>query len=192
MNCHLLAKVYDSKFLLRLRSLLSPVVTHLLPRNLKRLKVLTGPLKGFELYLYLRRGELSYWIGTFESSLQLAVVRLAEDTLNIRTIYDIGAHIGYFSLLLAHNFKEARIVAFEPSSDNCARLKTNILLNDLQNDIQVFPWAITDPTGEASFYTPESSWSGSLLEHHRSACKRKMVETWSLDDLVYQQLRRPI
>ena len=43
----------------------------------------------------------------------------------VRTILDIGAHIGVASLYLSHVFAEAKVFAFEPVADNFALLERN-------------------------------------------------------------------
>ena len=43
-----------------------------------------------------------------------------------RVIFDLGANVGYASVLLAHRHPEARIVAVEPEPSNVALLRRNV------------------------------------------------------------------
>ncbi|MDR0994337.1 MAG: FkbM family methyltransferase [Verrucomicrobiota bacterium] len=62
---------------------------------------------------------------------------------------DIGAHIGYYTLLFAKRTGEGgRVVAFEPMPRERAILERNILLNNLSG-IGVFPYALSDRRGHA-------------------------------------------
>lgn len=50
------------------------------------------------------------------------------------TALDIGAHIGYFTLVLARAVKESgKVFAFEPESKNFLMLKKNIEINNFEN-----------------------------------------------------------
>lgn len=49
-------------------------------------------------------------------------------------VYDIGANMGLFSIMLGHRVGAGgRVVSFEPQSEVFAHLKTNIRLNGLEN-----------------------------------------------------------
>ena len=45
--------------------------------------------------------------------------------IDIRTVVDVGAHIGSFSVLAASLWPSAKIVAFEPDNENFALLREN-------------------------------------------------------------------
>jgi FkbM family methyltransferase len=59
-------------------------------------------------------------------------------------IIDIGTHIGAFSLFAAAKYPQSRIFSFEPSNDNFALLKKNIVDNNLTKRIKAFKSAVTD------------------------------------------------
>lgn len=63
---------------------------------------------------------------------------------------DVGANIGLFSILAAKRFG-ARVLAFEPSTREIARLKRNMRLNGVS--IELFAIALGDVEGEASLNT---------------------------------------
>src|SRR5262245_20422896 len=59
------------------------------------------------------------------------------------TVFDIGAHIGYYTLLLARRVgKTGRVVAFEPDSTNYNTLAENVALSGYRH-IDLFPFAVT-------------------------------------------------
>jgi FkbM family methyltransferase len=64
------------------------------------------------------------------------------------TFLDVGANIGYFSLLAAR-LKGVQVFAFEPSPRELARLYRNIILNGRSN-IAVLPYGLADVDGAAS------------------------------------------
>ncbi len=64
------------------------------------------------------------------------------------TFLDVGANIGYFSLLAAR-LKGVHVFAFEPSPRELARLYRNIILNGRSN-ITVLPYGLADVDGPAS------------------------------------------
>jgi FkbM family methyltransferase len=68
------------------------------------------------------------------------------------TFVDIGAHVGYFSLLAASLVGETgRVLAFEPSPDNFELLQANVRNRGLAN-VRCFPWAVGAQNGSAELY----------------------------------------
>ncbi len=64
---------------------------------------------------------------------------------------DVGANIGYYTLLLAHLAgPRGRILAFEPEPDNLAELQTNVARN-VPGNAQVYPYAVGARAGTVSF-----------------------------------------
>jgi FkbM family methyltransferase len=71
------------------------------------------------------------------------VQRLIERELqNGGTFLDVGANIGYFSLLAARR-KNVKVLAFEPSPREVKRLQRNVTLNGFGN-ISIFPIGLSD------------------------------------------------
>jgi FkbM family methyltransferase len=65
--------------------------------------------------------------------------------------YDVGANIGWYSLLAARRVGPAgRVVAFEPNIDNAYRVRRNALVNGFEQ-ITVVPAAVTDTDGWLTF-----------------------------------------
>ena len=67
-------------------------------------------------------------------------------------VYDIGANIGYISLVLAKAVGEGgRVMAFEALPANLNRLHENLHLNRLGKIVQVVPGAVGEVSGEVQF-----------------------------------------
>jgi FkbM family methyltransferase len=80
------------------------------------------------------------------------------------TFVDIGAHHGLYTLLASRLVgRKGKVVAFEPSPRERARLRKNLLLNVTTN-VQVESFALGSAKGEATLYLVEGQqdWCNSL------------------------------
>lgn len=80
---------------------------------------------------------------------------------NIRTIVDLGAHIGLASLLFSLSFPEAHVICVEPIAENVAVLHRNMMLNNLSWDI--VQKAVGEVDGAQEFYGSEWWSSGTIV-----------------------------
>ncbi len=111
------------------------------PEGLSDITVAAGYLAGMRLCLDLKT-EKEFWLGTYEPALQSAIVDLVKPGM---VAYDLGANIGYFSLLLARLVRSAgKVFAFEALPANVDRLNRNVRLNDMEDTITVVPAAVVD------------------------------------------------
>ncbi|MFZ7107612.1 MAG: FkbM family methyltransferase [Candidatus Pollutiaquabacter aromativorans] len=67
-------------------------------------------------------------------------------------ILDIGACEGEESIRYARMFPQARIVAFEPRTDNLEKLYANLNRYQVKQRVTVLPYALSDQEGKARFY----------------------------------------
>lgn len=64
--------------------------------------------------------------------------------------YDVGAHFGFWVLMLSRlRGDTGKVFAFEPSPTNRARLQKNLAINSIKN-VEVVPVALSDTIGEAT------------------------------------------
>ena len=100
--------------------------------------------------------------------------------------FDIGANIGYLTLIFAKLIGESgRVYAVEPNKKNMKVLKKNIILNNYQNIITtVDKLAISNKNGEAKFFLSDSSNLGSLKEISSSNGTTKTVKTVTIDEYL--------
>jgi len=183
----ILRALYQHSSLALIRHKAGKLLNPLFPNNPVWLTIEGGILAGSDICADLRHGEKSYWLGTFEMEVQSAIQRLATQSPHLKCIYDIGAHVGYFSMMLARCFQRAHIFAFEPNPSNYERLALNIQRNRLTCEVTPVHRAVCDQVGELPFYVGESSWSGSLHREHRESSRLQYtVSTTTLDEIVFQ------
>jgi FkbM family methyltransferase len=73
-----------------------------------------------------------------------------------KCIVDIGANIGYFSLVAAACNKEAKIIAFEPVERVYNRMIKQISINNFLNIVPEKK-VVSDNTGKATLYVPNNN-----------------------------------
>lgn len=105
-----------------------------------------------------------------------------------RVVLDIGAHVGYFSVLAALANRRSRVFAFEPNPVVFGRLLRNIDVNGLVNVVAV-PKAVGCASGTAEFYSvPDGVPANSSLSlEYISTCEvveSSSVPMVSIDDFV--------
>lgn len=97
-----------------------------------------------------------FMLGTYEPGVQRALVALIRPAM---TVYDIGANMGFLSVLAARlTGPQGRVISFEPVPQNAERVDYNAFLNSFQN-ISVIREALGAENRSASFQTSaESGW----------------------------------
>jgi FkbM family methyltransferase len=145
----------------------------LLPKKMA-MPIVQGRLKGKR--WIVGAGEHGYWLGSYELNKRLAFER---EIPAGAVVYDIGANVGYFSLLAAVLVgQEGRVYAFEPLPRNVEFLRKHIKLNKLDT-IDVIEAAVSDHSGSASFDLGASSAMGHLTDSGEMS-----VRMVALDELL--------
>ena len=145
------------------------------------LPILQGRLRGKK--WIVGAGEHGYWLGSYEMNKRLAFEREIQPG---SVVYDVGANVGYFSLLASElTGKEGQVYSFEPLPRNIKFLMKHKSLNNL-NNIEVIEAAVSFQSGEALFDLGASSAMGHLSEV--GGLRVRMV---SLDDLVSEGELQP-
>ena len=95
---------------------------------------------------------------------------------------DIGAHVGYFTLVAAKRVGPAgTVLAFEPDTDNHAALLKNIAMNNYQN-ITVAQQAVSDREGLAQLHLTQAGSGRHSMFHHGLPERGSVdIETTTLD-----------
>lgn len=165
-----------------LRTALNRVV----PGGLTEVEIAGGDLAGARMRLDLQ-SEKDYWLGTYEADLQRAIQDWVRAGM---TVYDLGANVGYVSMLLGRAVgAEGKVLAFEPLPANLERLLANIDLN-LDAPVRVVSKAAADKSGELVFQVHASDDMGKLegsAGRSGEYSESIPVEAVALDDFVYRQ-----
>ena len=82
----------------------------------------------------------------------------------VNTFYDIGANIGYYSLLAAMENETIRIIGFEPATGPLFYFRENVRIN-AYNNIKVESIALSHKEGEIEFYEIRNN-KYKYLEHN--------------------------
>lgn len=96
-------------------------------------------------------------------------------------IFELGANIGYYSLLESGLVGElGKIYAVEPEINNFNLLKRNIELNKIKN-IEIFNLAISDKSGEFPFYISENSNLHSMVKPRQGNYRTIIIKALTVD-----------
>jgi len=118
-------------------------------------------------------------------ALQLAKFGNALSANGCDLFLDIGANIGYYSILFAKRGLADRVVAFEPDIRNRYQLNANILLNGMSRKIEVVPKAITSSARSVKFIQwSETSTGQSQISQNTGGID---VEGICLNDFVKEK-----
>ena len=155
--------------------------------GLSVVEVAAGTLKGCPVLLNLKT-EKSFWLGTYESQLQAALGEFLHMGV---TVYDVGANIGYMTLMIAHaTGHSGRVFAFEALPANVERIRKNAALNRLTN-VTVVSAAVADKTAPVTFLVHDSAGMGKTTDSGGGRNEQFRTEITipglALDEFVYRQ-----
>lgn len=123
------------------------------------------------------------WLGTYESEKQRAFVKEITEGM---TVYDVGANVGFYSLLAARCVGDSgRVYAFEPLPANVAYLRRHVQMNQL-HQVDVHPVAVSDARGPVRFAPGDNRAVGQI-----TLGGALEVQSVTLDDFVFNEGNRP-
>jgi FkbM family methyltransferase len=158
------------------RSFLGRVVRlplRLIPKRMV-MPILQGKLRGKK--WVVGAGEHGYWLGSYEMRKRIAFEREIQPQT---VVYDIGANVGFYSLLAAHlTGPTGRVYAFEPLHRNVEFIRRHAALNRFET-IEIFEAAVSDQAGDA-FFDPGVS----IATGHLSDSGTVSVHQVRLDDML--------
>jgi FkbM family methyltransferase len=146
-------------------------------------QVKTGPAQGLWLEVNPRTGQ-DYLCGRAESPVQAI---LAERLRPGMVFYDLGANVGFYSLLAARILgASGRVFSFEPDTKVFERLQRNIARNGFQN-VTVVETGVWSESGEMNFVAadPSSPDHGTgKISAQKDANSGQIARCVSLDDFT--------
>jgi len=111
-------------------------LNRVLPAGLNEVEIARGPLRRFRLALDLQH-EKYLWLGTYEPWVCYTLERYLHPG---DVAWDVGAFIGYHTLLMSRRVEHGSVLALEPDPKNAERLRRNLALNGVTN-VKVLPVA---------------------------------------------------
>jgi FkbM family methyltransferase len=131
----------------KLRNVLRPVVNMLVPTEYTEVVVRSGRGAGLRLRID-PQVEKYYWTGQHETAVQDALSGWLRPG---GVVWDVGAHIGFMSLIAQRAVGSAgTVVAFEPIPENAERLRGHIAAN--RAAVRVVEAGVAREVGEAVMY----------------------------------------
>jgi FkbM family methyltransferase len=143
-------------------------------------EIVVGPLAGYRLCLG-PADRNAYLVNEHEPEI---VDVIHEHCLPDMHVLDLGAHIGYFTLLLAVRVgPRGHVYAFEPNPSNFAKINSMIVTNGLTN-VNVFPCAVADVNCEMSFTVEPTGQMGHISPDQSAASPETVtVDAVRIDDM---------
>jgi len=125
-----------------------------------------------------------FWYGYYEKPVSMLVEKLTKAN---SVVLDIGAHIGYFTLVAAKIAKSGKVYAFEPVTKVFQRLQKNVAENNLSNAITVHA-AAGESGNDSLIYisTEDNMGMCSLRPPENFSGRTQPVTVISVDEWIQQ------
>ena len=165
----------------------------------------SGLLAGKQIFINENGAWKDMLSGTYDKNIYESVPK---ESLLGKTIFDVGAHIGYSSIYFAEIVgKKGQVLAFEPNTYNKERFEKNLKENtELAKRIDIRNIAVSDKKGETEFIfsseVDNGPSSGSFIDNahtfwEKSIYEKKIgftrvkVNTDSIDGIVESSKTKP-
>ncbi len=126
----------------------------------------------------VRKGSLDFQFANY--AYEYNVKKFVYKELNKYDVFlDVGANIGTYCIIPA--LAGLRVYGWEPAHSNFEALKTNIELNNLQDRINIYPYALGAKKGSASFTVDTINTGASHLTEYEDKCEH--IENPEFEDI---------
>lgn len=153
--------------------------------NLRWFRFNSGPRTGLEMKLKLPE-ENEFYLETHDPDVTDLLQKRIRPGF---TVVDVGAHIGYFTLLISRlTGARGKVFALEPLPKNAVRLKEHLARNECVHNTEVFQLAAAEYNQKEEFLNYDIATIGRLSSLESSAADKSfcriVVECRSLDRLI--------
>jgi len=150
--------------------------------------ILKGPLKDSLLPKTFASENLAMLLGRYEPAVVSELLSAGPTSV----AYDVGAHLGFISLVLSRLVGETgRVFAFEPIPENRFAIDRLIDTNQLHNVIQVAPLALGESNGKKRMLLRECSSMHQLQEAYQGKGSNTYstvdVESYTIDSFIFER-----
>ncbi len=133
--------------------------------------------------LPLKRKGITYTLAVFGTREELETEIVQKEIKSGMTVVDLGANIGYYTLILARGVTPGgRVYAIEPFPENIDVLKRNIQINGYEKLVEFSQLAISDKLGKTELFIGTGDNVHSIIDHFGNKQGSIEVETMSLFD----------
>lgn len=140
----------------------------------------SGPLKGYRIGLLTGTRFVRGTYGKSEVESLTSLIRAGD------VVLDVGAHIGYFSMLASKIVgSNGKVIAFEPLPLNLAYLRQHVLANDLKN-VEIIDSAVGFTKGNLRFARGGGTGRGHLQPFESGDQSGLAVNVFGLDELFQE------
>lgn len=165
--------------IIKVRTNIGAFIKKVLPKNFV-FTILRGNLRGKKWYVSSSNPGLIFGIHE-----EKELIGQLENKLTSNSIfYDVGANVGYFTLLASEKLTNGKVIAFEPFQDNLFYLHEHLSINDIKN-VEVHDVALSDSNGTTNFYIyneGHGNITGDIYKFKENPLK---VPKTSIDEIVY-------
>jgi FkbM family methyltransferase len=114
-----------------------------------------------------------------------------------RDVIDVGANIGFYTILFAKNLNNKKVLSIEPTKNAAQRLSHNVELNDVTKNVVIFEGVASNMNGTMEIKTivGKEEYSSLGVMKHPSIIKDKYITqkvmSMTIDNLVKQNFLDP-
>lgn len=114
-----------------------------------------------------------------------------------KDVVDVGANIGFYSVMFARQLQQGKVLAVEPTQRALERLRRNLNMNDIERKVCIFAGVLSNCPGTAEIKTisGREEYSTILAMEHPSVAGFQFesyeVESITLDALVLREQLNP-
>lgn len=138
--------------------------------SLVRVRIRGGPLMGAK---WILPTGVHFIAGTYEPEKTNCITETTKEGM---VVLDVGAHVGYFSLIMARLVgPKGKVFSFEPRVLNRRFLETHIRLNGIRN-VYVYPKCVGDHVGEVMFETRTGSGTGHISNDGNTTVRMTTID----------------
>ena len=155
--------------------------------DLESLEKITAGSFGFDMYV-TPRFRHHYAAQAYE---ELTSRLIRQSAKGAQTFVDVGAHYGFFAVLVGLSNPDCRILAFEPVPENSEIIGRNLRLNGV--DADVHQAAVSDVGGHAEFQVSEASDNSGFVANPAAKERARIhTEVVCLDQFIDQVAAGPV
>lgn len=129
--------------------------------------------------------------GGYEKEETNMVIKLASHLDKDAVVFDVGANLGWYGIIMKKELPQSNIYFFEPVPDTAARLKDNLELNNIRDAFVINAGLFKNNEDVEIYYNVIESGASSLADLRELSTARKIpCKMYRMDDFVNNNVKR--